>query len=142
MNNSYRDAAIAVLKNTDCSFSYVGDNGSVRSDVKGIRRLMSLAESGFDLSRGYTADRIVGKAAALIMVLLGAKHVYADTLSDSAYHVFEANGVDVLYRCLVPAIINRTGDDICPMEKAVSCTEDPREAYRLLGEKMKQMKIS
>ena len=89
MNNSYRDKALSVLQNSDASFVYVSGKETLTSESKGIRRLLLLVEEKKDLSEGFVADRIVGKAAALLMVLQGARQVYADTLSEPAYAVFE-----------------------------------------------------
>ena len=75
------------------------------------------------------------------MVLLGAKNVYARTLSKPAYEVFVKYGVNFTFTYLVEAIINRTGYDICPMEKTVLGTDEPEKAYELLSEKMKLMGI-
>lgn len=142
MNNNYRNQALTLFNLSDCSFAYVGENGTVSSHIPGVRQLMELARDGFDLSGGFVADRVVGKAAALLMVGMGARRVYAETLSRPAYEIFEKHGVDVLYRSLVAVIINRAGDDICPMEKTVLGTDDPHTAYTLLAEKIKQMKTS
>ena len=142
MNNCFVYKTLARLENPACSFAYVGENGEITSDKKGIRRLLELADTGADLSRGFVADRVIGKAAALLMVLLGAKRAYGETVSRAALDAFEMHGVAVSYRYLVPYIINRAGDGMCPMERTVWETDSPEEAYELLHEKMKQMKIS
>ncbi len=139
MDNCFRCIAVNRLNNTKNTFSYCGENGSIVSDVKGIKRLMTLAEEGFSLEKGFTADKVVGKAAAFLMVYLGAKNVYAETLSKQAYTVFEKYGVVFSYKYLVPFIINRAGNDICPMEKTVLGAECPEEAYKLLKQKLNSM---
>jgi hypothetical protein len=40
----------------------------------------------------------------------------------------------------VPKILNRQGNDICPMEKAVQKITDPKEAVSVLREKLQKMK--
>lgn len=139
VNNSFRYIAVNCLNNTKNTFSYCGENGSIVSDIKGIKRLMTLTEEGFSLEKGFTADKVVGKAAAFLMVYLKAKNVYAETLSKEAYEVFEKYGVDFSYKYLVPFIINRAGNDICPMEKTVLGADSPEEAYKLLEQKLKTM---
>lgn len=139
MDNCFGYIAVNRLNNTKSTFSYCGENGNVVSDVKGIKRLMTLAEEGFSLEKGFTADKVVGKAAAFLMVYLGAKNVYAETLSRQAYTVLEKYGVNFSYKYLVPFIINRAGNDICPMEKAVLDADNPKEAYKLLEQKLKSM---
>lgn len=139
MNNSYRDRALAVLRNTDASFVYVTEEAVLTSEYKGIRRLLALVNEQTTLAEGFVADRIVGKAAALLMVLQGAKNVYAETIDQPALAVFRTHGVNVLFRKLVPIIINRAGDGICPMENAVLAVDDPREAFTVLSETVKKL---
>lgn len=78
------------------------------------------------------ADKVVGKAAALMFVLGGVKRVYASVISQSALNVLNTHGVETVYEKLVPYIINRAGNGPCPMEYAVRDTEDPQTAYKIL----------
>lgn len=139
MNNSYRDKALAVLRNTDASFVYVTEEAVLTSEYKGIRRLLTLVNEQTVLAEGFVADRIVGKAAALLMVLQGAKNVYAETIDQPALAVFRTHGVNVMFRKAIPIIINRAGDGICPMENAVLAVDDPREAFTVLSETVKKL---
>lgn len=139
MNNSYRDKALAVLRNTDASFVYVTEEAVLTSEYKGIRRLLTLVNEQTVLADGFVADRIVGKAAALLMVLQGAKNVYAETIDQPALAVFRTHGVNVMFRKAIPIIINRAGDGICPMENAVLAVDDPREAFTVLSETVKKL---
>ena len=139
MNNSYRDRALAVLRNTDASFVYVTEEAVLTSEYKGIRRLLALVNEHTTLAEGFVADRIVGKAAALLMVLQGAKNVYAETIDKPALAVFRTHGVNVMFRKAIPIIINRSGDGICPMENAVLAVDDPREAFTVLSETVKKL---
>ncbi len=139
MNNSYRDRALAVLRNTDASFVYVTEEAVLTSEYKGIRRLLALVNEQTTLAEGFVADRIVGKAAALLMVLQGAKNVYAETIDKPALAVFRTHGVNVMFRKAIPIIINRSGDGICPMENAVLAVDDPREAFTVLSETVKKL---
>ena len=139
MSNSYRDKALAVLRNTDASFVYVTEEAVLTSEYKGIRRLLTLVNEQTVLADGFVADRIVGKAAALLMVLQGAKNVYAETIDQPALAVFRTHGVNVMFRKAIPIIINRAGDGICPMENAVLAVDDPREAFTVLSETVKKL---
>lgn len=110
------------------------------SERTGIAPMMGFIGSGADL-RGYSvADRIVGKAAALLFVLAGIKEVYADVLSDSAAAVMEAHGIPYEYGVRTAHIVNRTGDGICPMEMTVNDIEEPGKAYAALAAKIEEMR--
>lgn len=140
MNNSYRDKALAVLRNTDASFVYVTEEAVLSSEYKASADCLGgLGDEQTTLAEGFVADRIVGKAAALLMVLQGAKNVYAETIDQPALAVFRTHGVNVLFRKLVPIIINRAGDGICPMENAVLAVDDPKEAFTVLSETVKKL---
>ncbi len=132
MNNRERNRALLLLKSTEASFVYVSEKETLTSNERGVRKLLTLVEKGASLADGCVADRVVGKAAAFLMIRLGVKRLYADTLSRAAYDVLSAHGVGFLFRRLVPVIINRVGDDLCPMEKALLSVEDSDEAYRVI----------
>ncbi len=109
------------------------------SDLKGIKPLMQFIQEG---KKGYyVADKIVGKAAAYLFILLEVKAVYADTISVAGLKVLEDNNIPVYYRQLVEYIINRTGDDMCPMEKTVKDIDDPKLAHQALAEKINEMQV-
>ena len=79
------------------------------------------------------ADRVVGRGAALLMAKGGVKEVFAFVLSQPAFDVLRQAGITISYDTLQPNIINRTGTDICPVEKLTADTTDPDEAFRLIG---------
>lgn len=57
---------------------------------------------------GYTvADKIVGKAAAMLLVKLGVSAVYGEVASVGGVEFLRAHGVEVSYGSLVPYIVNR-----------------------------------
>lgn len=118
------------LLDAGCTVAVCGKDGRIVTDTdKGIRPLIKLIDGGEDLRGCSAADRIVGKAAALMYVLLGAREVYADVLAEKALEILRCNGIDAYYGELAPVIINRRGDSPCPMEIAVADTDDPEEAY-------------
>ena len=74
------------------------------------------------------ADKVVGKAAAFLYVLLGVKTVYAPVMSRGAIDTLERYDIQSLYDCSVDKIINRAGTGICPMEETVWDISSPEEA--------------
>ena len=102
------------------------------STQRGIRPLLDWIAQGEDVAGGAAADRIVGKAAALMYVLMGVREVYAGVLSESGLAVLRGHGVRVCYGELTPRIINRAGTGLCPMEETVLAVSDPAEAYAAL----------
>lgn len=78
----------------------------------------------------------MGKAAALLYALMGIEALYAEVLSEGAEDVLRRFRILTEYEKIVPAIINRKGDGICPMEEAVKETEDPLSAFEILQKRI------
>lgn len=106
---------------------------------RGVRPLTNWLREGADLRGFAAADKVVGKAAAFLYVLLGIESLYAGVISRCALQVLEQEKISVRYDTLVPNIINRRGDGICPFEAAVLETEDPKEAKAIVFEKIRRM---
>ncbi len=98
------------------------------ADERGVRPLLAWLDGGVNLSGGVAADRVVGRAAAFLYVLLGVRAVWAGILSRPAQEVFEQNGIKADCGVLVDAIRDRAGTGFCPMETAVRDISDPERA--------------
>lgn len=108
----------------------------------GIAPLLERWEAGEPLNGVSVADRIVGKAAAMLLLLMGASEVYGSVMSEPARELLTAAGVGVSYGTLVPGIVNRTGDGPCPMEQTVAALTDPAEAPAALRQKLDALRRS
>lgn len=95
---------------------------------RGVKPLLELLDSGADYSGFSAADKVVGKAAAHLYCLLGVRAVYAGVISQRAKAVLEENGIAVTFGTPVPAIRNRAGNGLCPMESTVWDIHDHKEA--------------
>ncbi len=108
---------------------------------RGIKNLWQAAASDDKILQGADVeDSIVGRAAALLMVYGGVKSVKAGVLSESAKEIFEYYKIPFEYEELVPRIVNRRGDDICPMEKAAKDC-DPSDIVEAIKNKLKELGI-
>lgn len=139
-NNIYLEKAKSIIKNTDAVFAYVSENEEIISDAKGIGFVASLCNDKKDLSQGAAADKIVGKAAAMLFVFLGIKCVHAQTLSEGAIRVFEEYGVEYSYDVITTAIVNRKGDGLCPMEMAAKFAQTPEETLAAVNKKLEELR--
>ena len=106
---------------------------------RGVKPLLTWLDSGEDLSAASAADKVVGKAAAFLYVLLGVKEVYAPIISERALSVLKEQGIAVEADAVVPAIRNRRGDGFCPMETAVWDMEDALEAKAAIEKKAREL---
>jgi hypothetical protein len=83
-----------------------------------------------------TADRIVGRAAALLNIYLGASEVHAMLITKGAKQTLLENGVEHYFRQETDAIKTRDGVIYCPFEKMVQDILDPEEAYLMIKKKL------
>lgn len=113
----------------------------ITSHQRGVKPLVQFLESGKDFSGYFAADKVVGKATAYLYVLLGVQALFARVISQPALAVLEEQGIAVRYGTLVPAIINRKGDGICPFEAAVLEIGEANAAYAAILRKMREMNI-
>lgn len=110
------------------------------STERGVKPLVLLYESGNDFRGFSAADKVVGRGAAFLYVLLGVNSLYADVISEPALELLETHKITVGYASKVKHIINRKGDGICPFEALVADIVDPETAYRSIRKKMEEMK--
>lgn len=106
---------------------------------RGVKPLLDLLDSGKALNGFSAADKVVGKAAAFLYILLDVKTVYAPVMSISAIHLFEAKGVLFRYDASVKNIINRSRTGICPMEEAVKELSVPEEALKAIRKRLAEL---
>lgn len=107
------------------------------SRERGVMPLLRFLESDGDYSAFSAADKTVGAGAAYLYVLLGVREVWAAVLSESAKEILEKNFIGVFFEKLVPQIINRSGNGVCPIERAVSAADTPEDALAVIKETLK-----
>ena len=91
--------------------------------------LAAIEQLGDRLEGASVADRVAGKAIALLCVYAGIREVYAEVLSLKAKAVLEENGAPCEWKELVDTILDLNRSDVCPFEKAAASISDPEAAY-------------
>ena len=124
-----------ILAREECTLVIIMDE-VLTCRERGVKPLLSFLDSSLDLTSASAADKVVGKAAAMLYVKLGIKELYAAVLSKPALEVLRENGIPVEYGELVCAIRNRTGDGFCPMESTVINITDIDEGIIAVRAKM------
>ena len=107
--------------------------------LRGVRPLLDYLEQGTDLTGACAADKVVGKAAALLYCLLSVRAVHARVMSRAAWQVLESHGIAVSCDMLVDAIENRTKTGMCPMEMATAHVDDPALAPAAIRAKLAEL---
>ncbi len=115
---------------------------TIAFDGPGVRDLLLLLrESPHFLDEASVADKVVGKAAAALMILGGVKAIFADIISLPAIALFAstASDVDVSYNNKVEYIVNRTQTGWCPMELACKEAKTPEECLEKIKAKLAEL---
>ena len=127
-----------ILEDRNASVVFCRGEQMIILDGKRIKPLLELMKKQIALSEYSVADKIVGKAAALLFIKMKASSVYGSVMSEKARDIFLHYNIPFFYKTLTKEIINRRGDDICPMEKAVENVNDPDKAYVILTDTVYQ----
>ena len=109
--------------------------------ASGIAPILSLYEKG-ELRDAVVVDKIIGKAAAHLLVLGGVRACYGMTISSSAVKLLRSRGISVEYDNCAEHIINRRGDGLCPMEDAVKDITNDTEAYEAIKKRLSELRQS
>lgn len=134
---------INVLVDEGCRGVVRSVQGELRTfSRRGVADLFNLVADEPDFLRGASvADRVIGRGAALLLVKGGAREVYAQVISSGALEVLRSVGIETSFGKEVPNIINRTGTDICPVEKLTASTSSPDEAYERIKQFLDSMNL-
>lgn len=112
------DLAKKLLQEEELALVVV-NNGEVlyKSDGKGIKPLYTVYREMKDSLKGASiADKVIGKAAAMICADAEISALYTDLISESAIELLEQVGIKPSYKLAVPSIKNRDQSGLCPME--------------------------
>jgi zinc transport system ATP-binding protein len=108
---------------------YAGEEPVFCSDRHWVYPLLDLerflAEHGRPDGELEARDKVVGKAAAMIMVHLGITRVVAVLMSELARGFLDDRSIPFTYEQLVPRIMCRT-------EEILADVDDPADAYRII----------
>lgn len=118
--------------------SLVVANGNIHTfNGRGVADLYALLREDPGFLKGASiADKVVGKAAAALMILGGVKEVFADIVSQRAIDLFVGSAVCVSYKTIVPHIINRTKTGWCPLEIRCCNLLTPQDCFTQIEEFM------
>lgn len=110
------------------------------SNLKGVRPWIKwLRECPDVLQDAVVVDKVVGKAAAMLMAVANIKRLYTPMISENALQFLSDTSIDFSYDKTVPFIVNNERNGMCPMEQTVVHIEDPHQGYQALLAKIAQL---
>lgn len=126
--------SLMIYKNGDLIFE---------SSLKGIRpHLKAINELGTELEGSLMVDKILGRAAAFLVIYSKAAEAVTVVVSTPGKKVLERYGIKFSYREEVPHIKMENGVIYCPFESMVQGIFDPTEAYVAIVDKMNSFKAA
>jgi hypothetical protein len=126
------DIAKSKLFEEDLTLTIV-KNGKVLFETDSHRIsgfLGAIEKFGAKLEGASVADKVAGKAIALLCVYAKISAVYAEVLSEKAKAVFEENEIRHEWKELVKNVLDINKSGVCPFEKLAAGISDPKDAYR------------
>lgn len=134
MQNRDLELAKSRLKDRDLTLVIVKEDKVIfETGSQGVGGFLQAIEKlGKRLVASSVADKIVGAAAAMLCVYSEVSSVFAATISEEGIKVLENNQIIYQFENEVPNILNHDKTDVCPFEKLVIGSRDPKEAYTKL----------
>ncbi len=123
-------------------YSCVIRNGEIRTFTRrGVADLYDLLNRDPAFLRGaQMADKVIGKAAAALMVLGGVAEIYTDLISEPALLLLRDAGIPVEAVRIVPRIQNRAKTGWCPLETICYEEKDAAAMYPLIRDFVEKMR--
>lgn len=100
---------------------------------RGVQDLLQLiSEQPERLNGAVVADKIIGKAAAVLMATGGVREVHTNIICTPAKQLFEQQGILVFATEEVPMILNRDRSSMCPIDTQIAEVESIEECVAIL----------
>ncbi len=110
-------AKCIVIKDDTIVADYVGN---------GVAPLLEVYRKNPEAMKGgVIVDKVIGRAAAFIIINGGASRAYGLLVSESAKSLLEEHNIKLEYDKIVPEILNRDLSGLCPLESSVLGENDP-----------------
>ena len=129
-----------LLDGSNVSLVYVKNGITYTSIDRGVSPLLKILDEREDMADAVFADKVIGKGAAFIYVLLGVREIYAKVISTPAKELLLSHGISLFFDTETKNVRNRAGTDLCPIESAVLFESDPKKALSLIRKRLNELK--
>lgn len=118
----------------------VRKGGELRTFTRrGVADLYDLLRNDPSFLRGASvADKVVGKAAAALMILGDVRHLHAVVISRPALELLRRARIEVTCDTLTEGIANRDRTGLCPLELRCSAADTAAACLPLIGDFLRQ----
>lgn len=118
-------------------------NGEVIYSTKSHRIsgfLDAIDSCGAKLEGACVADKVAGKAIALLCAYAKVREVFAAIMSRSAQTVFKKHNISCYWTEMVEKVLDTSKAGTCPFEKTAANISDPEQAYKSFKVLLKNLK--
>jgi hypothetical protein len=102
--------------------------------------LDAIEKCGGILEGASLADKVAGKAIALLCAYAKIKEVFAAVMSRKAQVVFKKHKISCHWNELVENVLDTNRAGMCPFEKAAAGISDPEKAFKAFKDLLKNLK--
>jgi hypothetical protein len=122
------------LTNDSLAFVLVKDGAIIKTGTRdGIGELIEAIDMlGEQASHASLADKIVGKAVAMVARHAQLSAVFSPLMSQAACDALAVDHITFEYGQLVPLILNKRNDGPCPMERLTLPIQNAKDAVDAL----------
>lgn len=117
--------AVKTLRQEDLTLvACKGGSVVFKSSNRGVEDLYHLVREQSALLAGASAaDKVVGRAAAMLYTGSGVRELFTDKLSRAALAILHLAGVKVQYKKMIPFVMNNDRTGMCPVERLASTVD-------------------
>lgn len=133
------EKAINLLKNSDFTCVCCNNDEIITSQKRGVTPLLEWIDESKNLKEYSVADKVVGKGAAFLYILLDVKELHANIISKSALETLQKYNISVTYNVLTESIHNRDNTGYCPIETSVLEITSPDKALIAIRNRLNKM---
>lgn len=109
---------------------------------RGVADLYQLYTQEREFLQGATVvDKIVGKAAATLMIAGGVKKLHTNIISQLALDILQGKEMEVSYNQIIPHVINRDKSGWCPMETLCKDEQNITKLLQIIDDFQKKLKL-
>lgn len=129
-------------RQNNASYSLIAarENFFYLSHDRGIAPIMTMLKRNQNYFHDcIVVDKIIGKAAAMLLTLSHVQYIHAQLISANAIRFLDQWGIAYSFDQSCDIIINRSGIGMCPMEETVAQLSDPQAAYCALIQRLDQL---
>jgi len=103
--------------------------------------LKAIEDLGDELYGSTLADKIVGRAVAMLCLYCRVRYVYAISMTEGAHQLLTERGIPHTSETYIQRLMNRRGTDLCPFEMAIREIRDPEEAFKVLKKFSAELRV-